>query len=136
MKILSECSLKNNLTLLKTIVSELNINNLNNIYFINTVAFYDYLDKINNYNYNTLNIVKILEKYIPICSYEDTETLHLLKLGASSLNLAEISYIKNLLYKKSIINFLFLLSKTNNEKDFSIIFNACNNIRKTLQSKY
>lgn len=132
MEILSEKELKNKLLILKNILKPYNKKNFHNVRFINIDTFYSYINNLNNKNIYIEDLIKTLEIYIPFKSCEDTEIFYLFETAFSCYDKEYIKFLKNFLYKKSIINFLNLLSKANTQKEFLEIFKACNNIRKSL----
>lgn len=129
MKIISKKQLLYNLYLLKVMLLYIDKQEMKNIDFISINAFCDYLDNRNNNKYNSLNIIKNIDKYIPISIYNNIDIYNLLKNGLNSLDIKYINHIKQIIYKKAILSFLDLLSKANT-KEFFIIFDNCNNIRK------
>lgn len=129
---ITKIQLKHNLMILRQVLVPLNSDNLKNIRFINLDAFYDYINKLNGNKLNVKQIINNLERYIPICIGKNEELFYILETGLKSFDKLYINTIKDLIYKKTIINFIKTLSKVNNDKDFDTVFIACNNIRNNI----
>lgn len=132
MKKLTKNQLKERLQILREILKSFDKEKFYNISFINIEAFYTHLDEYNQSEYSVKEIIESIDSYIPLKTLAENELIELLEAGLCCNNLDELNYFKTIFYKKSILKFLYLISKADTTKQWKEILIACENIRKTI----
>ena len=130
MKKITKKQLKKYLEILKNILENFEKNKFYNISFININSFYSHLEIYNNQNISIKKIMKNIEKYIPLNTF-NIELIRIYNCGLNSEFLDEIHYFKTIFYKKAILEFFDLILKANTKEKWDLILNSCENIRKT-----
>lgn len=131
MKKISEKQLKNNLYILKKIMSNFNYKDIYNIVFLNLDSFYYYLQKNYNNEYNINKIFEEIEPYIPLALCVDTNILNILNKALTTCSLDLFCKTKKQFYENAKIKFLSLIKHCKDD-DFYKIISLCERLRQTV----